>query len=624
MISGFVIARLLMERAQLGFGEFLLGFYSARLKRLVPVLLLVVVTTGIAISLFSPRPEPFLMTGAHAVFGLSNIHLYLQAQDYFARATALNPYTHTWSLGVEEQYYLLVPVLLWTVVRWRGARAFGWLLAGLAVLSGVAFAVLYPEDAPFAFYMMPTRFWQLAVGMLAYLAVTRMARRPDGPLARVTAVAGNSVLVLGLVGVALLPSAASGVGLSVLVTLIACAIVALVALAADRSSALLSSGALVHLGKLSYSVYLWHWPVIVLLRWTLGIGWATGIGAVVLTYVLSALSYRYVEMPLRYATWSNRRLTEIALALAASAVVAGGIVGQVKVLKWQAYLGEPVTDPNVGIWTLVNEYTSASGTVWRGLPCVLDSVEDVGGSFDLGQCIVGAPPEVADRRVLVMGNSFPAAMMAMYDQPVVDGKSYSFLVTSSWGAGYLPGMPNRGPLKEASEYYWSVLFDRFVGQLRKGDSLLLVNWFGRIPPKFGSSPEDLAMFRQSVIRLSDRLRAQGVNLIVFSAVPFLMESGCDPVSASPHWFSPEGAACGYQTREEAVTRIAPLSNVLHELAQDGHIRIVDAFDLFCPGPECGYFDGNGMLLYRGEYGHPSVYAAQAARPLLAEVLRDLP
>lgn len=113
VISGYVISSSLYNDSVKHFGDFISGFYSRRLKRLVPALVLCVLTTGLLICLFDPHPQASLRTGESALFGLSNIYLLRHATDYFGASAQLNTFTHTWSLGVEEQFYVFFPLICW-------------------------------------------------------------------------------------------------------------------------------------------------------------------------------------------------------------------------------------------------------------------------------------------------------------------------------------------------------------------------------------------------------------------------------------------------------------------------------------------------------------------------------
>ena len=138
VISGYVITSSLFGRPSKDFKDFISGFYERRIKRLVPALSVFVLITSIAICLFNPTPDLSLRTGITSLFGLSNLYLLKQSTDYFAQSTELNVFTHTWSLGVEEQFYVFFPIFLALLFRIKNSRLF----IGAVLMFGVIVSLI--------------------------------------------------------------------------------------------------------------------------------------------------------------------------------------------------------------------------------------------------------------------------------------------------------------------------------------------------------------------------------------------------------------------------------------------------------------------------------------------------
>ena len=148
VISGFVISASLSRNTHNNLGLFLLGFYARRVRRILPALITMVVISALAICLVDPNPGTSLLTGIGAIFGVSNIYLVARLTDYFAASTDLNVFLHTWSLGVEEQFYFFFPILAWWSSlggrRQAGSRRMLLALTPLLLASLLAFVFLIP------------------------------------------------------------------------------------------------------------------------------------------------------------------------------------------------------------------------------------------------------------------------------------------------------------------------------------------------------------------------------------------------------------------------------------------------------------------------------------------------
>jgi len=196
VISGFLITGILARELQAG--QFsLLGFYERRARRILPALFLVLLVTAIVGALVMlPYELATLGRGIVAVLLFVSNVLFWRESGYFAAASELNPLLHTWSLAVEEQYYILFPLVLWACWRWfpRGVVP----LLGLITVGSLALAEVLSVRMPSAnFYLLPTRAWELLAGSLAALYLLRRPA-PQGWLAEALGLAGLAAIAFAV------------------------------------------------------------------------------------------------------------------------------------------------------------------------------------------------------------------------------------------------------------------------------------------------------------------------------------------------------------------------------------------------------------------------------------------
>lgn len=326
VVSGFLITSLLMKEVEATGGIKLSNFWARRAKRLFPNALLTIAVTLVAVALVGPwsMKDSITLDAIAAAFYVANYHFANRTVDYFDETTQSSPLLHFWSLGVEEQFYIVWPLLLIAALSLRRmppAKAALVALLFVTLASFIASLIWIQKNQPAAFFHTEARIWQIGVGGLLALNASALKRIPAVFLA-----------VLGWLG---------------LVGLIACMLFysveltypGLWALLPVASTAALIAGGNAHrlapvlllkapplqwLGRLSYSIYLWHWPIIVMTPLILP-GFAdASIIALVLILPIAALAYYLVEDPLRRARWTPPRpKITIATGLAGSSMVAG-------------------------------------------------------------------------------------------------------------------------------------------------------------------------------------------------------------------------------------------------------------------------------------------------------------
>lgn len=337
VISGYLVSQLIMR--DLDRGQFSLAtFFARRIRRLLPCLLAVCLTTT-ALGWFLMLPEEFKHLGSvlmsQPLLATNFVYALTTKFGYFGATTVNYPLLHLWSLAVEEQFYVLFPLLLLFVLprNHRGATFAALLLAsyGYAVWS----SPLYPAHA---YYLLPTRAFEILTGALV------------GPLRPLPGWMGWPALLAILASAWLIPSSFPYPGAVALVPTLAAAVLLSVGSAkAGPPQKILSLRPLAWIGLVSYSLYLWHWPVIALLRSSLL--WKPHFGTywLLLLFPLSYLSWRFIEQPYRCRAWSDRQSFAFAAA-------GGGLLAGLGLLIWLNQ-GFPQRLPEQARQLAAQEYT---------------------------------------------------------------------------------------------------------------------------------------------------------------------------------------------------------------------------------------------------------------------------
>lgn len=296
VISGFLITRILVD--ELNGNQFSIAkFYERRARRILPALFVVVVVCILAAWVWlQPSEMKGFSDSLVSVAAFSSNILFWQQSGYFDTAAELKPLLHTWSLSVEEQYYVLFPAFLMLVYR-VGKRLIVPILTALFILSlCLAEAVVYQKPSA-AFFLLPTRGWELLLGALCTFS-QRHGIAVETPYANVLSVVG-----LGMIGLAVFAYDRSTPtpSLYTLLPTLGTALILLYARDGTWIGSILSSRLMVGIGLISYSIYLWHQPILVFLRYaTQGIvDLPTKAMAIVATFCFGYLSWQYVETPFR-------------------------------------------------------------------------------------------------------------------------------------------------------------------------------------------------------------------------------------------------------------------------------------------------------------------------------------
>jgi peptidoglycan/LPS O-acetylase OafA/YrhL len=294
VISGFLISGLIFKEIENG--TFLFGeFYKRRIKRILPAYIVVCLfTLAVSSYLLIPNDYIFYTTSLAASWGFaSNIFFSMLSWGYFGQRTEEFPLLHTWSLSVEEQFYFLFPVLLIILHRYFRKQ-----MVGILVFFGIIFVGLseLKMREVGSYFLLPYRAHELIIGALVYFA---LRKKPSLSLIMSNLLAAVGItLIFG--SLFLLQKSVSFPGIHSLYPCIGAALVIYSGNSGSFVATALKNKVMVFTGLLSYSLYLWHWPLFSFLRYRqIDITFMVGAAVIAASFVLSFLTWKLVEIPIR-------------------------------------------------------------------------------------------------------------------------------------------------------------------------------------------------------------------------------------------------------------------------------------------------------------------------------------
>lgn len=613
-ISGFLITRQITS--EIGRNEFsLIRFYERRIRRLVPALLVMLAAALAAGAiLFLPRDWSYMARNAASAGAfLSNIAYWFQI-DYFdgdAKARAL---LHTWSLGVEEQFYLTYPLIILACAKFAGGRLL-LVTATLAALSFVASMWMVTVDQSAAFYLLPFRCWEFLVGAL--LAITAKEQLPSKLARHIAGIFGAvliGVSVFSFNDLTIFPGAAA---------LLPCGGAMLMLLAGRDSvtGAILSTPPMTFIGRISYSVYLWHWPLIVFVNYqSIGrLSLLENLGLAALSIIIGYISWRFVEMPFRKpGVRDTSRKVFVRSGLATVAVC--GAASVIYVAQ-----GIPQRFPDRAV-KLASYSASLNPESDKCRDVVLQLAQN-------STCTIG---NIANAETLLWGDSHAGALFGALEGIAKDGESTIYGATPQ-----CPPLLNAGTSIECLEgnrkrldyvlsrpdittvilaARWSLYLDgRFTtaGEAENNNGVpSLIDANGTPLPLFSRTAR--LKFREGISGLVETLIANGKHVILVYPVP---ETGFDiPTTLAliatrgddPSKFTTSRAV--YQERQHRALRI------LNDI--DDHPMLTRLYpdDIFCPNSRCITY-ADGAPLYFDSH-HLSIPGAKLLQPRLEQAMKQ--
>lgn len=575
VISGYLISSIILR--EMAAGEFsFVRFYERRLRRIIPALLVVLVAT-VAIFQLIALPDQAQQTaesGIAALLSVSNFYFW-RTSGYFAPAAEFMPLLHTWTLAVEEQFYLIFPVLVLVILKLR--LPLKWVFA---IGTVAAFALgwwLSLEKPSVAYYLLPARAWELAIG--AALAAGVMPAIKGAALREVLTACGVGLIIFSLFYIN------SGMIFPGWVALLPCLGAALVIHAGGQSRVaqrVLAARPVVFVGLLSYSLYLWHWPVLTAFRMrnaSTHLDLPVAAGAIAVTFLLAWASWRYIERPFRNRRdMPGRRMlgvlgagSAVLLTLSGVSITAGGFPARLSDASRMALAALTDIDP----------FRELCNDVEVRFQCRFGSTDE-----PVTYAIIGDSHAAAIRPAIefsgLMGNTAGTLYWAG-GCPLLSGAKMQRQDSSctSFKEDVWAQIERNSDLNTiilAGRWPYQVL--GLLNEVRGSDINFLVDAETVTP----SEAETPLVFVRALERSLDRLEVLGVNVIIIGSVP---EPGFDvPRTVALSLYAGITAPQAVP-RSEVATRAGAADAILAKIAAERtNVVFIPILDTFCNEEWC--------------------------------------
>jgi peptidoglycan/LPS O-acetylase OafA/YrhL len=631
VISGFVVSHSLWRDSQLGMRDFFARFYCRRIVRIYPALIASLVFSVLLLVLFIPDSwlgRANKATAMGAFFGVSNFALIRFSDGYFGEGSEYNPFLHTWSLAVEEQFYFIFPLLFVSWIRFRSLSIRYFRISSaifpIAILGSMVLAMLFTVSKPsWAFFLLPFRFWELGVGFLVFRIGVNFWRQVEtyrNPLQWV----GAASLITGFLSADQLGFPWPGA----LLPVFGCSALILSLTATSQRHGtigkILEYPISVLIGRMSYSLYLWHWPFVVLAHWTTGLETVLEYFCVTsLTLIVAYASWRFIEIPILNSAriQSLPRAWIFAGAFAIILLVAGI---SALALKSHSLLTFSVTR-NRAVW--YPEFRASIPADIHLIPTPLDGIHaKIVRRAGFDQSFPGP-------KIFLIGDSHASAYW-----PIVANLAITLNIEAQMLAK--PGCSLAGFLAPSAVLnpecieYLELIEKHLVTNARPGDVILIgsikARRFDRNPERGEYEKPDLSGHSDSALHLrdaaviefiafADRLRNRGVKIVLDGVKPIFPSSAY----RCSDWFNRTNPACtnGLDVpRKFLLERSKPQIDALAEvLLRTQDVYLWDTFEELCPGPTCHAMFSDNPLFFDTDHlsglGINHLYASLERRML---------
>ena len=584
VISGYLISSIIFEsidRGSFSFGQ----FYGRRIKRIFPALTLVLLSCSV-FGWFGLLGDEFKQLGKHMAAGagfVSNFFLW-QESGYFNNAAETKPLLHLWSLAIEEQFYIVWPLVVW--LTWKRKWLFLSVFIGLGVASFAYNVHLVRLDPTATFFSPATRIWELLAGvLLAYMKVRPTAWQPSQRQLHVASTFGVALLAFGLYRI---DKGRPYPGTWALLPILGSFCLIFAGPTAWFNRLVLSNRLLVWVGLISFPLYLWHWPMLSFMRIveseTPSLGYR--VLAVGLSVLLAWITYYFVEKPIRADGKSTLKIVVLTTCVAASGL-AGLVIFQ-----------------NNGVTTRVAAQINGVNS-WDNLTFATPCKFITNGPNHDDWCNIGNAPDKSPTTVLIgdsVGNGFAPMLLSYAKVHSTTGKAP--FVFRQFGRGACPMLNGIGSMRCAE---LTAAATNYIDKTPSIDTVILAaNWplyfygFDWTDKNFITA----AQFEEVIKQTITQYQSKGKRVIVFLAPP----TGANPRACvvRPLRMTNENK-CQFSL-QDAMNNSRSYRAAFVALLDQLNVNYFDPFQYMCDQTSCQVTDGT--RIYYVDYEHFSVFGGQ--------------
>lgn len=627
VISGYVVTASLLRNQSHNITEYLTLFYTRRIKRILPALFFCILFNAFLTLVFVEpiQSEFYIQSALHSLIGISNIYFAYQQKSYFDSDQDLNPFLHTWSLAIEEQFYLIFPLILFVsyksgaLILKKLSRTY-FILVGILILAVIVSIYIMLSSPLNGYYLMPSRFWELVTGATLFVVLTNGFRISEALKKRLIPIA--SVLAVGLLGLGLFMTQSDwGFPLPWALPAVLSSVLFITVGVGEKSflSNLLANSQLVFIGRISYSLYLWHWPILTMFRWSVGLdGFVKKLIAILIIVTCSLFSYYCIEKPVRNLNLFNLQkiLVSAGLALFSIGVT---IFSFYKLFAGSLYFGFKVDPYN---WI----YISFTNDLKCGPFWFEDNIYAKITNYN--SCSIRVPNT---KNIYIIGDSIAESLIPMF-QEITKEKILSATVLTFVACPTTPSLKffrMDGFEHDSCFQYSQTEMKHAIESSRSGDVVFLgyhllsylenfkkYKSFQFANKKYEriSFSEARYLLQQDLTNIAHSLNKKGASLIIFAPLYVFPQ----PTKVCTSWLSSLNQGCKVEKTSSLANR-EPVMKVLRDLDEKlPNFYVWDPINILCPSQQCSQFQ-NGEVLFKDEV-HLSIYGSTMLKGNFIEFL----